>query len=287
MNRKMKAAFLSGMAAAGAGLLLESEHERRTPVCVFYHVRSEKILSGDRTLVFLSDQHNAVFGRHNEKLLSMIGSVSPDAVLIGGDMMNVKKKADIRPALDFCESLTERYPVYYGNGNHETRLDRGRERYGDLYDEFHEALCSMGVRHLSNASAMLDDDIRITGLDITENYYRNIVCDQMEPAYIESRVGPASQDCFQILLAHSPLFLSAYAGWGADLTLSGHFHGGTVRLPGDIGLMTPQFQFFSRLVTGMKEKDGSKLIISAGTGTHTVNIRLHNKPQVVVVKLTH
>ena len=47
----------------------------------------------------------------------------------------------------------------------------------------------------------------------------------MDQAYIEKKLGPASRDHFQILLAHSPLFFEAYRKWGADLTLSGHFHG--------------------------------------------------------------
>lgn len=67
----------------------------------------------------------------------------------------------------------------------------------------------------------------------------------MDQAYIEKKLGPASRDHFQILLAHSPLFFEAYRKWGADLTLSGHFHGGTIRLPVLGGVMTPQYQFFS------------------------------------------
>ena len=87
------------------------------------------------------------------------------------------------------------------------------------------------------------------------------------------------------MLSHSPLFFDAYLSWGADITLSGHFHGGTIRLGSNIGLMTPQFQFFSDKVVGLKRKDNSYLIISSGLGTHSINIRFNNKPQVVVVHI--
>ena len=92
------------------------------------------------------------------------------------------------------------------------------------------------------------------------------------------------------LLAHSPLFFEEYAAWGADLTLSGHFHGGTIRLPVLGGVMTPQYQFFYPRCAGEFELPGrwgerSRMIIGRGLGTHSINIRLNDKPQVVVIRL--
>jgi predicted MPP superfamily phosphohydrolase len=278
-------ALAAGTAALTGILLAASEYERSCLTTAEYTIKTEKPLQKERKLLFLTDLHDRQFGFENRRLVALAEAVSPDAILLGGDMMTVKKSADIMPTIDFLEELTERFPVYYGNGNHETRLRRDRGRYGDLYDDLLRALKDMGVIHLANSSAMLDRDIRITGLDITENYYRKWKCDRMDSAYIESRVGPAATDCFQILLAHSPFFFDAYRAWGADLTLSGHNHGGTICLPGGIGLMTPQFTFFSDEVKGRKDRDGKTLLISPGLGTHSVNIRLNNKPQAVVVKL--
>lgn len=158
-------------------------------------------------------------------------------------------------------------------------------RYGDSYIQFEKALCDMGAYYLSDSSAYLDDDIVISGLDIDNEYYRNVICKSMHESYIEKRLSAADKSKLQILLAHSPLFFDAYASWGADISLSGHFHGGTIRLLGDIGLMTPQLQFFSDRVVGLKRKDNSYLIISSGLGKHSVNIRFNNKPQVVVVHI--
>lgn len=285
-GQKTACAALAAGTAALAGILVSaSEYERSCLTTAEYTIRTGKPLQKERKLLFLTDLHDRQFGSENKRLIALAEAVSPDAVLLGGDMMTVKQHADIRPAINLLEELTERFPVYYGNGNHETRLGRDRGRYGALYDDLLRALKDMGVIHLSNSSAMLDGDIRITGLDITENYYRKFRCDRMDRAFIESRVGPASGDCFQILLAHSPFFFDAYRAWGADLTLSGHNHGGTICLPGGIGLMTPQFTFFSGDVKGRKDRDGKTLIISPGLGTHSVNIRLNNKPQAVVVKL--
>ena len=69
---------------------------------------------------------------------------------------------------------------------------------------------------------------------------------------------------FQVLLAHNPVFFDAYAGWGADLTLCGHFHGGTIRIPGLGGVMTPQYQFFLPWCAGRFDADGKTMIVSRG-----------------------
>ena len=98
-------------------------------------------------------------------------------------------------------------------------------------------------------------------------------------------LGNADRSRFQILMAHSPLFFDACADWGADLTLSGHFHGGTIRIPGLGGVMTPQYQFFLPVCAGTFEQNGRYMIVSRGLGTHSINIRIFNKPQVVVVRL--
>ena len=94
----------------------------------------------------------------------------------------------------------------------------------------------------------------------------------MTTEYLERHLGPADDSRFQILLAHSPLYFEQYADWGADLTLSGHFHGGTIRLPFVGGVMTPQYQFFHPYCAGEFEKDGK-------------HIRFCNRPQLMVVRL--
>ena len=109
----------------------------------------------------------------------------------------------------------------------------------------------------------------------------------MPSDYIEKKAGKADPDHFQILLAHSPLYFDACAKWGADLTLSGHFHGGTIRLPGLGGVMTPQYQFFLPWCAGIFEKQGHYMAVSRGLGTHSINIRLNNRPQLLVIRICH
>ncbi len=175
--------------------------------------------------------------------------------------------------------------IFYANGNHEQRLRRERAEYGSLYGEFREILKAKNICYLSDRTVQAGEDICISGLDIDRRYYRDLIPEKMRTEYLQRRLGTADQSKFQILMAHSPLFFDAYAGWGADLALAGHFHGGTIRSPGLGGVMTPQYQFFLPVCAGTFEKNGSYMIVSRGLGTHSINIRIFNKPQVVVVKL--
>ena len=85
------------------------------------------------------------------------------------------------------------------------------------------------------------------------------------------------------MLAHHPAYFDAYASWGADLTLSGHLHGGMIRLPFVGGLVSPQMRLFPKYDKGLYTKKGKKLIVSAGLANHTVNIRINNPPELVVI----
>lgn len=273
------------LAALAAGGLLRSEYERDHFVVEKVRLESPKIRK-KRTLVFLTDLHDKEFGEGNERLLDAVRTIAPDLVLIGGDTMVTKPgHASLEVTKRLLEGLSGIAFVCYGNGNHEQRLREQRETYGNLYCRFRELLRTYEVGYLSDSSLDFGEDIRISGLDIDESYYHNRVSKRMGPGYVARSLGEADRERFQILLAHSPLFSDAYGRWGADLTFSGHFHGGTIRIPILGGVMTPQYQFFLPCCGGTFEKNGRYMIVGRGLGTHSVNIRFCNKPQVVAVQL--
>ena len=274
---------LSGFVGIGAGLFFQSEYEKSHFVTERFRITSKKIRDGEKNFVFLTDLHNNEFGRENELLLKEIDRIRPDAVLIGGDMMVCKKHCELEKTLSLVQTLSARYPVFYGNGNHEERMNREREMYGDLYDRFVDALRRFGVHYLSDDSACFGEDIRITGCNMDEQYYRHhFTIPKLEEGELR-RAGNADRERFQILLLHSPLFFEDCRRWGADLTLCGHFHGGTIRLPYLGGVMTPQYQFFLPWCAGRFDAEGKTMIVSRGLGTHSINIRLNDRPQLVWV----
>ena len=271
-------------AAVGAGLYLRSEYEKEQLVVERTVLKSAKI-KADRTIVFLSDLHEHRFGDGNERLLAAVDEAAPDLVLIGGDMIVSKGKADMAASLELMGKLAGKYPVFCGNGNHENRLLWEPQVYGDTNETYMHSLKKLGIRILDSRTEWYGEDIAVTGIDLEPGAYRKFRPDRLTEEEMEQKVGKASKERFQILLCHSPLYFSSCRSWGADLTLSGHFHGGTIRLPYLGGVMTPQYQFFLPYCAGEFRSDGKHMIVSRGLGTHSINIRLNNKPQVVVVDL--
>ena len=285
------AVFLAaGVMAFGAGWLARSRYERDCLVTEKYRIASEKIHGQGKTIVFLTDLHNKEFGEENSRLLETVRKVKPDAVLFGGDGMVAKRgNSDVRIPLALLTELAKEFPVYCGNGNHESRMLWKSEIYGETYENYRTALENAGIRYLSNEAADLDSDIRIYGLDLPKSAYLPR-SGEIPEGLLKETMGEPDPEKFCLLLAHSPLFFEEYAAWGADLTLSGHFHGGTIRLPLVGGVMTPQYQFFYPRCAGYFELPGkgrekSRMIVGRGLGTHSINIRLNDKPQVVVVRL--
>ena len=241
MNTEMKilSALVAGGAAAAAVGLVRSGYERRHFVVEETSIYSEKIRN-PRTLVFLTDLHDKEFGEANSQLLGSIRTIRPDLILIGGDILcQVQTQTT-------GENSGKPFRIYYGNGNHEQRLGREYKTYGEMYREFRRILKQRNISYLSDRSVNLSEEIRISGLNLDSGCYRDFVPARMTTEYLERHLGPADDSRFQILLAHSPLYFEQYADWGADLTLSGHFHGGTIRLPFVGGVMTPQYQFFHK-----------------------------------------
>lgn len=283
---------LAGTTAAAlvaAGGYVRSEYEKKHFSVERYEISPEKYRGKKTTLVFLSDLHSNCFGAGNQKLLEAIDGVKPDAILIGGDMMITDKRADHADtdvAKALVLALAERYPVYYGTGNHESRLKDHPERYGTAYGDYRNALEEAGVYFLDGKErAELGACISVAGVSLPEKYYKKRGPRQLETGFLQKELGEASKDRVQILLGHNPLFFEDYQKWGADISLSGHFHGGTIRLPFLGGVMTPQFQFFFPFCSGCFKENGRYLVVSRGLGTHSINIRFNNIPHVAVLDL--
>lgn len=278
--------YLAAAAAvAGGCFLARSEYERDQLVTEYFEICSPKIKGEKTRFVFLTDLHDKEFGPDNERLVQAIREAKPDYVLVGGDLMVAKGKGDLTRTLKFMKRLSEEFTVICANGNHELRLRNERHVYGDKYREFRSALESFGVTFLSDCKLELNDEIDIYGLNLLKEHYEPGY-PKMKPGFLEQVLGPENQEKFTLLLAHSPMFFEEYERWGADLTLSGHFHGGTIRLPILGGVMTPQYQFFFPWCAGMfTGKAGKKLVVGRGLGTHSINIRFNDKPQVVVVDI--
>ena len=252
---------------------------------VEYRLKSDKIKE-EHHFVVLSDLHNKSYGDKNEKLLKSIDKLTPEAILIAGDILTAKPGKNYEVAIDLIKKLAQKYPIYYGMGNHETRLFLYPEVYGDMGINYEKELKEIQVDFLKNESREWKDNIRITGLDMKRAYYKRFKKEPMDSSYLPEALGMADADKYEILLAHNPDYFEEYAAWGADLVLSGHVHGGMMRLPILGGVVSPAFKFFPKYDGGLFKQGKSVMILSRGLGMHTIPIRIFNPGELVSIKLS-
>lgn len=278
-------AIFSAVTAA-AGLII-SEYEKSHPVYAAYRMDSRGRVQRPVRLVFLTDLHDKEFDAGNQKLLDMVEAASPDAVLIGGDMSTAymaghkgrkrarqMKKNKSHISLTLCGALAERYPVFYGLGNHEVRMPA----------EYMREIRQMGIRVLDDETAEFMG-LELIGITLPGACYRRPAFARPDMEHMRELMSRTDPNRYRVMLAHSPNFLKEYAEAGTDLVLSGHFHGGTIRIGEHTGLMTPQYQLFDPNCHGMRSAGDTDMIVSAGLGTHTVNVRINDLPEVVVVDI--
>ena len=285
--------WIAGIILAGLviALLLVSRYERNHVAVREYEVESEAVGEAfdGYTMVVMADLHDNGAGRRNNRMMASIRRIHPDAVMVAGDMVMARKGVcRYGESVRLLRRLAFRYPVYYGLGNHEDRMGREKEVYDTAYREWYSEMMRAGVTVLDNLSLTIRDGkdaLTITGLNMDRCYYHKFKKRPMEPGYLDRTLGVARRDEYHILLAHSPSYFEEYAAWGADLTLSGHYHGGTVRLPFLGGLISPNFELFPRCSRGRYETDGKTMLVSGGLGTHSVNLRLGNMSELLVVRL--
>ena len=266
---------------------LELIREQRNFVVTEYVISDEKLsMNGEKKIVFLSDLHNHVYGKENRNLLETIENIAPDYIWIGGDMLVGKDGCGFEEALNFVSKLPKIAPVYYGHGNHEQRMKEEPEEYSACYMDYQQALIRAGVHFLENESAVFEwenSKVRLTGLEIPGRCYSHWHRESLDTREIIERIGNAKDSFYEVLLAHNPSYMKNYLAWGADLILSGHLHGGLVRLPGVFGVISPSFELFPKYSGDLYEEGRQKIVVSKGLGTHTFNIRLLNPAEVVVL----
>lgn len=248
-----------------------------------YTVKTDKI-DKECKLALLADLHNKTYGRDNAKLLAAVDKVNPDMILCAGDIMTTKPKYSLDVACSLMTNLSAKYPVYYGIGNHEYRMKLYPEYYKDAYETYTDELRSMGIKVLDNETTQ-EEDFCITGVSIDRKYYKRFQKTVMEESYLTDTIGTPSADKYHILIAHNPEYFERYAQWGADLVVSGHIHGGIMRLPLLGGVISPKPVLFPKYDGGIFKKNRTTMILSRGLGMHTLPIRIFNPAELVVIHL--
>lgn len=256
-----------------------------------YQIPTEKIKARPVRLAFLSDLHSLSFGKDNSALLQAVADAAPDLVLVGGDMMVGEPSPSFDVAERLLSALVKNFPVYHAFGNHEHRLMADPERYGDGFRGYRERLRGRGVEFLQNGHARVETEdgtsLVIWGWDGEARFYKKIRPAALKTEDLEWALGTLWPGAYHILLAHSPQFGKTYFSWGADLILSGHYHGGVCRFSENRGLIAPNFRLFPAYCCGSFTRGAQHMVVSPGLGEHTVPLRIHDPRELIVIELVH
>lgn len=229
----------------------------------------------------ISDLHNCTHGKNNSKILSLLKNSKPHIIVITGDMID-SRKTNINIAADFAKEAVRIAPCYYVSGNHEARMP---EEYTLLTNELEKA----GVTTLENKAVKIKrgaDSITILGAK--DPYFIRSKTQELNKDILDNSLSEILQDSkndFTVLLSHRPEHLSVYAKHNIDLCLTGHAHGGQIRLPFIGGLFAPNQGFFPKFDAGIYKEKNTTMIISRGVGSSQFPLRFLNPPEIPVVIL--
>lgn len=233
-----------------------------------YQYASEKIggqLDGF-TILQISDLHNKDF---QGRLISQAAALSPDIIAITGDLIDCRHP-EIEIALELVRYAAAIAPVYYVSGNHESNLNQ--------YDQLRQELIAAGAMVLDDAALTVErdgDSFNLIGL-----------ADPLFGGDLFAILPAQRQEgMLNLLLAHRPELIADYAAAGMDLVLSGHAHGGQVRLPLLGGLFAPGQGLLPDYSAGLYQVDSSTLLVSRGLGNSVAPQRIFNRPELVVLTL--
>lgn len=221
----------------------------------------------------LSDLHGRSFGKNNVRLLRTLQKARPDMICICGDLFD--EKADLTMLEPLLTGLTDIAPVYYVTGNHEWQVKNLREIL--------QKMRAWGVTVLENEERVLSRggaEMVVAGVHDPCGPY-----DMKTPAALVRELRSAQGNDFILMLSHRNDELAMWSQLGVQLVLSGHCHGGVVRLPFVGGVFGTRRELFPEYDAGVYRQDGTTLFVSRGLGYTNVHFRLFNRPHVPIMIL--
>ena len=253
-----------------------------------YELSSEKVGGGFR-IVALSDLHCREFGAGNRRLLKKIAAEQPDIIVLAGDIFGCDaNEKQVERTLAFVSAAVEIAPVFYGMGNHEYK-------YMDQIDySLAERIAETGAKILDGSYIDMElngSDVRLGGY---EGFYVTAHMNSSDPEQQKKDwdffKDYEDTDRLKVLINHIP---TSWLDWNyrnrreVDLVLSGHYHGGNVRIPFvEQGIYAPYVKWFPPYTKGMFEGEKATCILTTGLAGGAHLPRFFNPPEIVVVDIS-
>ncbi len=227
----------------------------------------------DFRITQVSDIHGKEFGEDNQDLLAAVADTNPDIIVLTGDIVDDDSQLADLPAL--VDGMVEIAPTYYISGNHEWTMDM---------DAVFQIMERCGATSLRNEYIPLyrnGQSILLVGFDDP-----NGPSDQATPGEVMEQLRNDHGDCFVVALYHRNDQLELFTELGVDVVLSGHGHGGIIRLPYVGGLIDTDRTLFPDYTDGLYVSGDTQMVVSRGLGGNSGwDFRIGNRPHLPVVIL--
>jgi predicted MPP superfamily phosphohydrolase len=252
-------------------------HENTDLNVTKYDIKDKKI-NNKFVIAQISDFHNNKYKKLNNELINNLKLIKPDVIVITGDFID-SRRTNINVSVNFIKEIKDISPIYYVNGNHESRIED--------YKLFKEKL--------------IDNDVIVLENDIKEIKYKDNIINIIgisDPRFIvdkkdkekeiineELRSIDYDKYIYTILLTHRPEYINEYSKENINLVLSGHAHGGQINIPLIGPLYAPGQGLFPKYINNMYKVNNTNMIVSRGIGNSLMPFRINNKPELVIVEL--
>ena len=228
-------------------------------------------------LLLITDLHSSYYGAGEKELIEQIDKISPEIILLGGDICD--DKVPHERTWELLENISGRYPCYYVAGNH--------EYWSGQVKDIKEKMGAYGVDVLENEKREIEingKELVLYGLEDPE-YYGSWNVNEEWLADLTKLNAGIDKNELNILLSHRPEPAGHYKNTDFDVSLCGHAHGGQVRIPFVLnGLYAPNQGLFPEYAGGEYVFEHNKMIVSRGLCRNSMP-RVFNRPELVVVEV--
>lgn len=226
----------------------------------------------------IADLHNHDWGN---RLISCLAKEEPDIIVITGDLVD-SSHTDFDISMEFINQAKEIAPIYYVTGNHEAWLEN--------YPELEKRLIDSDVHMMDDKAEWLErgnSKINLIGIQDPDFVERDTL-EGIQKSIVTTKLTPLlNHSYYNIVLCHRPELFYGYVETQADLVITGHAHGGQVRIPFVGGLIAPNQGLFPKFTEGVYHQGQTDMIVSRGLGNSVIPVRINNMPELVVITLKH
>lgn len=242
-----------------------------------YNLETAKGIAMPVTLALVADLHSRLFTAKGKKVSEVIAKENPDVLLLAGDIADSGRS--YLPAARFIQEVSQICPVFYASGNHEARS----RRYADILPAFAESGATVLTGNWKKI-VLPQGEFLIAGIeDLAAPHFRTRGRWRRQLLAFE---GLRNRPEYKILLSHRPEFPALYAQTPFDLVVSGHAHGGQVRIPKLVpGLFSPGQGLFPKRAGGVYPCGEGVHAVSRGISYDPHLPRVCNPPELVMLHI--